>query len=101
MLTTLVSSIVFIAAAVAQVPQSQVPIVYNSIHNATPIVGTWASGAKNVQTGSGFADPENQNFTYPSTTGISYSFDDDGNYEIARYRFTSNGELGLPYVAPP
>jgi len=55
------------------------------------LTGTWASGAKNVLTGSGFANPANQTFTYPSTTGVSYSFTDDGFYEISRYRFNGNG----------
>jgi hypothetical protein len=49
-----------------------------------------------VQTGSGFANPSNTSFIYPNTTGISYSFaaaDANGEswYEIARFRFTSNG----------
>lgn len=71
--------------------QAQVPIVYDSIHNATPIVGTWASGSRNVVTGANFANPANRSFNYPPVTGISYSFTDDGWYEIARYRFNSNG----------
>jgi len=66
-------------------------IVYDSIHNATTIVGTWSSGSRNVVTGSGFANPTNRSFTYPKTTGISYSFSSDGFYEIARYRFNGNG----------
>ena len=32
--------------------QGSTPIVYDSIHNATVIVGTWSSGSKAVQTGS-------------------------------------------------
>ncbi|KJA23290.1 hypothetical protein HYPSUDRAFT_137963 [Hypholoma sublateritium FD-334 SS-4] len=71
--------------------QGSTPIVYDSIHNATVIVGTWSSGSKAVQTGSGFAAPANMTFNYPKTTGISYSFSADGFYEIARYRFNSNG----------
>ncbi|KAF7968143.1 hypothetical protein HWV62_29955 [Athelia sp. TMB] len=39
----------------------------------------------------GFANPANESFIYPKTTGISYSFTTDGFYEIARYRFVSNG----------
>jgi hypothetical protein len=66
-------------------------IVYDSIHNATGIGGTWSSGAQNVMTGPGFANPANLSFTYPATTGVSYSFTNDGFYEISRYRFTSNG----------
>ncbi|KAF8817082.1 hypothetical protein BYT27DRAFT_7075475 [Phlegmacium glaucopus] len=66
-------------------------IVYDSIHNVTALSGTWSSGSKAVLTGSGFANPANMSFTYPATTGISYSFTDDGFYEISRYRFNSNG----------
>jgi len=66
-------------------------IVYNSEHNATSIIGTWSSGSKAVVTGAGFANPANMSFTYPKTTGISYSFSADGFYEIARYRFNGNG----------
>ncbi|KAF8657327.1 hypothetical protein AX16_002249 [Volvariella volvacea WC 439] len=66
-------------------------IVYDAIHNATPIVGTWSSGSRAVSTGSGFANPARMSFTYPLNTGISYSFDEEGNYEIARYRFIGNG----------
>ncbi|KAI0738864.1 chaperone for protein-folding within the ER, fungal-domain-containing protein [Daedaleopsis nitida] len=57
----------------------------------TNFVGTWSSGAKNVVTGAGFANPANMSFTYPLTTGVSYAFSEDGFYEVARYRFTSNG----------
>ena len=32
-------------------PTSSQQIVYDAIHNATTIVGTWSSGAKNVLTG--------------------------------------------------
>jgi len=66
-------------------------IIYDSIHNATPIVGTWSSGSQAVLTGTGFANPANRSFTYPKTTGISYSFSADGYYEISRYRFNGNG----------
>ncbi|KAJ3992846.1 chaperone for protein-folding within the ER, fungal-domain-containing protein, partial [Lentinula boryana] len=55
------------------------------------IVGTWSSGSMNVQTGSNFANPAQTSFTYPNTSGISYSLCGDPWYEIARYRFTSNG----------
>ncbi|KAH8109764.1 chaperone for protein-folding within the ER, fungal-domain-containing protein [Phellopilus nigrolimitatus] len=66
-------------------------VVYDSIHNKTSLQGTWASGSKHVVTGPGFANPANVTFTYPSTTGISYSFTNDNFYEIARYQFTANG----------
>jgi len=73
--------------------QSQVPIIYDSIHNVTSLAGTWSSGSKNVLTGPGFAYPANMSFVFPPplTTGISYSFTNDGFYEISRYRFSSNG----------
>jgi len=70
---------------------AQQDIVYTSVHNATAIYGTWTSGSGNVITGPGFANPSNMTFTYPNTTGLSYSFTEDGYYEIARYRFNSNG----------
>ena len=40
-----------------------------------------------------FADPMNNAapFHYPNTTGIAYSFTDDGYFEEAQYRFLSNG----------
>ncbi|KAJ3518192.1 hypothetical protein NLJ89_g36 [Agrocybe chaxingu] len=67
------------------------PIRYDLEHNVTTIVGTWSTGSKAVVTGSGFANPAQMTFTYPKTTGVSYSFSDDGFYEIARYRFNGNG----------
>jgi hypothetical protein len=54
------------------------------------LIGTWSSGSQKVQTGPGFANPANLSFTYPPTTGISYSFTDKF-YELSRYRFNSNG----------
>jgi len=65
-------------------------IIYDSAHNATPIIGTWSSGSQHVVTGPGFANPAQETFNYPNTTGVGYSFSDDGWYEIARYRFASN-----------
>ncbi|THH05900.1 hypothetical protein EW145_g4463 [Phellinidium pouzarii] len=66
-------------------------IILDSIHNLTSLQGTWSTGAQNVVTGSGFANPANESFIYPKTTGKSYSFTNDGFFEIARYQFTSNG----------
>ncbi|KAK7032959.1 proteasome subunit [Favolaschia claudopus] len=65
-------------------------IQYDLAHNVTPIVGTWSSGSKHVVTGPGFANPAQQSFVYPKTTGVGYSFSADGWYEVARYRFASN-----------
>ncbi|KAG0701912.1 chaperone for protein-folding within the ER, fungal-domain-containing protein [Suillus ampliporus] len=75
------------------VPALAQDIVYDAAHNVTAITGTWSSGSKNVITGSGFATPSQESFTYPATTGMSYSFSADGYYEIARYRMTSNGSV--------
>jgi len=66
------------------------PALAQNIATPALLVGTWSSGSKNVVTGPRFATPANTSFTYPPTTGISYSFTSDGYYEIARYRFTSN-----------
>lgn len=70
---------------------TQGPIQFDRVHNATAIVGTWSSGSKAVSTGTGFCDPVKLTFNYPKTTGVSYSFSADGFYEVARYRFNSNG----------
>lgn len=67
--------------------------VYDAAHNVTAITGTWSSGSQNVITGPGFATPSQEGFTYPKTTGMSFSFTDDGYYEVARYRMTSNGSV--------
>jgi hypothetical protein len=70
---------------------AQEDIRFDAEHNATSIIGTWASGSKQVLTGPGFANPVQMTFTYPKVTGSCYSFDGDGHYEISRYRFQSNG----------
>ncbi|CAE6458698.1 unnamed protein product [Rhizoctonia solani] len=80
----------FAAAAMAPLVALAQDIVYDAIHNATSIQGTWSSGSQHVQTGAGFANPLNSSFNYPSTAGISYSFTDDGYWEQALYRFESN-----------
>ncbi|KDR82527.1 hypothetical protein GALMADRAFT_828512 [Galerina marginata CBS 339.88] len=98
MLLTSLLAVVLASLARTTSAQGQSPIVYDNIHNATVIYGTWSSGSKAVQTGAGFANPANMTFTYPKTTGISYSFSTDGFYEISRYRFNSNGESGFYLV---
>jgi len=90
----LTSLLVVVLASLARTTSAQDengPIRYDDVHNATVIYGTWSSGSKAVLTGAGFANPANMTFTYPKTTGISYSFSTDGFYEISRYRFNSNG----------
>ncbi|EKM79251.1 hypothetical protein AGABI1DRAFT_113834 [Agaricus bisporus var. burnettii JB137-S8] len=69
------------------------PVVYSQLpleQAQQTLIGTWSSGSKHVLTGPGFANPANQSFNYPPTTGISYSFTDTF-YELSRYRFNSNG----------
>jgi len=44
-----------------------------------------------VSTGPGFCDPTKLTFNYPANTGQSFSFSEDGFYEVARYRFKGNG----------
>jgi hypothetical protein len=65
-------------------------IKFDIVHNTTTIIGTWSSGSKGVVTGAGFANPAAYSFEYPKTTGISYSFSEDGYFEEAQYRFQSN-----------
>ncbi|KAJ8081185.1 Reversal of tor2 lethality [Marasmius tenuissimus] len=85
---TPLAALVFATLASAQ---SQTPIVYDAIHNATTIVGSWSSGSRAVKTGAEFANPSNKSFTYPKVTGEAYAFTDDGWFEISRYRMVSNG----------
>lgn len=40
----------------------------------------------------GFANPVNYTFNVPETTGISFSFTEDGYFEEARYQFKANGQ---------
>jgi len=79
-----------IALVLAASTVSAQDIVYDSAHNVTVITGTWSSGSQHVIPGAGFANPAQETFTYPNTTGVGYSFSDDGWYEIARYRFAAN-----------
>lgn len=79
-----------LAFATLAVAQDGVPIVYNSAHNATPIVGSWSTGNKDVKTGPDFANPSNVSFNYPANTGEAISFSDDGWFEVARFRMNSN-----------
>ncbi|KAJ7057685.1 chaperone for protein-folding within the ER, fungal-domain-containing protein [Mycena amicta] len=64
---------------------------YSAAHNTTPIVGTWSSGTQRVVPGPGFANPAQETFTYPNTSGVGFSFSDDGWYELARFRYVANG----------
>jgi len=76
---------------------ASVPFYANAqVQTPSSLIGTWSSGSGKVVTGSGFANPSNTSFIYPNCSGISYSFAEANAagetwYEIARYRFTSNG----------
>ncbi|KAL9032378.1 MAG: hypothetical protein Q9214_007996, partial [Letrouitia sp. 1 TL-2023] len=54
------------------------------------LTGTWTTKSRKVFTGPGFYDPVNERMFEPPLTGYSYSFTDDGHYEVAYYRATSN-----------
>ncbi|KAL8709303.1 MAG: hypothetical protein Q9220_005896 [cf. Caloplaca sp. 1 TL-2023] len=56
----------------------------------TQLTGTWTTKSRKVLTGPGFYDPVNEKMFEPSLTGFSYSFTDDGYYEVAYYRAGSN-----------
>ncbi|CCH46184.1 putative secreted protein [Wickerhamomyces ciferrii] len=56
------------------------------------IVGTWASKSNTVFTGPGFYDPVDELLIEPALPGISYSFTEDGHFEQALYRVTSNAK---------
>lgn len=58
--------------------------------NMKELLGTWASKSNTVFTGPGFYDPVSELLIEPDLPGISYSFTDDGHYEEALYRVTSN-----------
>jgi len=87
-LTAFATAIIFAAVAPSALAQA---IKYDPEHNVTTIVGSWASGSRNVTTGAGFANPAQMTFTYPAVAGVAYAFSDDGFYELSRYRFISNG----------
>ncbi|KAG6999412.1 25S rRNA (adenine-N(1))-methyltransferase [Physcia stellaris] len=54
------------------------------------LTGTWTTKSRKVLTGPGFYDPVTDKFFEPDLTGQSYSFTDDGHYEVAYYRAISN-----------
>lgn len=80
-----------VVASIASLSKAQDIDFEDGIHNATSIVGTWSSQSQSVFTGPDFVNPSKLEFTYPRNTGVSYSFSQDGFYEIARYRFNGNG----------
>lgn len=54
------------------------------------IVGTWTTKSNQVFTGPGFYDPVDELLIEPGLPGRSYSFTEDGHYELALYIVTSN-----------
>lgn len=52
--------------------------------------GTWSSKSNQVFTGPGFYDPVDELIIEPSLPGISYSFTEDGHWEMASYLVSSN-----------
>ncbi|KAL8838225.1 MAG: hypothetical protein Q9170_002215 [Blastenia crenularia] len=56
----------------------------------TQLTGTWTTKSRKVFTGPAFYDPVNEKMFEPPLTGFSYSFTDDGFYEVAYYRAGSN-----------
>lgn len=60
--------------------------------NMQELVGTWSSKSNTVFTGPGFYDPVDELLIEPALPGISYSFTDDGHYEEALYRVTSDAQ---------
>jgi hypothetical protein len=84
----MISSLTTVALALSQ--NTGADIVYDTLHNVTSLYGTWSTGAGNVVTGSNFAQPAEVSFTYPPTTGVSFSFSEDHWFEVAQYSFVSN-----------
>ncbi|UZJ52878.1 hypothetical protein CBS101457_002198 [Exobasidium rhododendri] len=54
------------------------------------IVGTWATGSGQVETGLSFYNPINETFNVPKVGGQSYSFTSDGYWEQSLFIFTSD-----------
>ncbi|KAI0274290.1 hypothetical protein BGY98DRAFT_1178516 [Russula aff. rugulosa BPL654] len=67
----LLTSFAFLICASASALAQQVS--YDTAHNVTPITGTWSSGAMNVVTGPQYVFANNLTFTYPPTTGVSFT----------------------------
>jgi len=54
------------------------------------LTGTWSTKSNSTFTGPGFYDSAKDRLIEPSHTGISYSFTDDGHYEVSYYRAIAN-----------
>jgi len=79
-----------LSLVVAVLPAFGQQFVYNAVHNATSIEGTWSTGSGAVVTGPDSTNPANMTFVYPKNTGRSYSFTDLGNWEQLDYRMAAN-----------
>ncbi|KAI0345548.1 hypothetical protein BDW22DRAFT_1325130 [Trametopsis cervina] len=92
--STIIASLALAVPALAQLDSIQSTgeqMILNDIHNTTSLGGSWSTGSKNVVTGPQFASPNNMSFHFPKTTGISFSFTNDGFFELAQYRIFGNG----------
>lgn len=86
--TSRVALALLAAAASSSIYQVQ---AQGSAAQLDDLYGSWSTGFGDVMTGPGFAQPTNFTFTYPNNTGIAYSFDGQGHFEEAQYRFNANG----------
>ncbi|AAS53199.2 AFL175Cp [Eremothecium gossypii ATCC 10895] len=58
--------------------------------SAKDLYGTWSAKSNQVFTGPGFYNPADELLIEPSLPGISYSFTEDGFFEMATYRVSGN-----------
>jgi len=84
-ITVLLSTFLSFSGVLGQ-GQAQQPLAANK----DDLIGTWVSGSQGVITGPGFVNPLNFSFNYPKVTGVSYSFDKNGHFEEAFYKFSVN-----------
>ncbi|UZJ52865.1 hypothetical protein CBS101457_002185 [Exobasidium rhododendri] len=86
------SSVFFLLAGLLAtvLPAAVAQSSFTSIGNTTSLTGTWSSGSQAVLTGVNFYNPVTKNFTVPPTSGVSYSFTDDGFFETSTFTYTSN-----------
>lgn len=61
-----------------------------AVQDALLLVGTWTTKLNQVFTGPGFYDPVDELLIEPGLPGRSYSFTEDGHYELALYVVTPN-----------
>ncbi|ODV92266.1 hypothetical protein CANCADRAFT_851 [Tortispora caseinolytica NRRL Y-17796] len=59
-------------------------------NNVTSLYGTWSTLSDSVFTGPGFYDPVDEYLAEPDHPGMSFSFTDDGYWEMAIYAVTPN-----------